>query len=139
MSQERRNRPAAAKPRAVRDLARDPLVLFCRALPAATEDVKWGNDLVFSVGDKMFAGFLIPDGTPFGFKVAPEVFASLVEQPGIEPAPYLARHHWVSVTDRGALPLRALEEFLAESHRLVAEKLPRRTRRALGLEAEDDE
>jgi predicted DNA-binding protein (MmcQ/YjbR family) len=137
MAHQRRNRPAARKPRAVRDLARDPLVVFCRSLPAATEDVKWGNDLVFSVGDKMFAGFLVPDGTPFGFKVAPEVFASLVEQPGIEPAPYLARHHWVSVTERRALPLRALEGFLAESHRLVAERLPRRMRRALGLEADE--
>jgi len=136
MGNERRQRPAAREPRRVRDLDRDPLVAFCRSLPAATEDVKWGNDLVFSVGEKMFAGFLIPDGTPFGFKVTPEVFASLVERRGIEPAPYLARHHWISVTDRRALPLPALKEFLAESHRLVAERLPRRTRRALGLAAE---
>src|SRR5471032_692099 len=28
---------------------------FCRALPGATEDVKWENSLVFSVGGKMFA------------------------------------------------------------------------------------
>lgn len=46
--------------------------------------------------------------------------------------------HWVSVTDRKALPLAALKEFLAESHRLVAAKLPRKTRRALGLGGEDD-
>ena len=135
---QRRQRLASREPRPVRDLARDPLVVFCRNLPAATEDVKWEDDLVFSVGAKMFAGFMIPDGTPFGFKVAPEVFASLVEQQGIEPAAYLARHYWVSVTDRKAMPLPALKEFLAESHRLVAAKLPRKTRRALGLEAGDD-
>jgi predicted DNA-binding protein (MmcQ/YjbR family) len=27
---------------------------FCMALPGVTEDVKWGNDLCFSVGKKMF-------------------------------------------------------------------------------------
>jgi len=33
------------------------LQAYCRSLPGATEDIKWGNDLVFSVGGKMFAGF----------------------------------------------------------------------------------
>jgi predicted DNA-binding protein (MmcQ/YjbR family) len=27
---------------------------FCLTLNAATEDIKWGNNLVFSVGGKMF-------------------------------------------------------------------------------------
>jgi predicted DNA-binding protein (MmcQ/YjbR family) len=27
---------------------------FCLSLPAVTEDVKWGADLCFSVGGKMF-------------------------------------------------------------------------------------
>jgi hypothetical protein len=62
---QRRQRSASRKPRPVRDLARDPLVAFCRNLAAATEDIKWEDDLVFSVGGKMFAGFMIPDGTPF--------------------------------------------------------------------------
>ena len=28
---------------------------LCRTFPGATEDIKWGADLVFSVGEKMFA------------------------------------------------------------------------------------
>ena len=28
---------------------------YCLAFPGATEDVKWGSDLCFSVGAKMFA------------------------------------------------------------------------------------
>jgi predicted DNA-binding protein (MmcQ/YjbR family) len=28
---------------------------LCRALPAVTEDIKWGHDLCFSVAGKMFA------------------------------------------------------------------------------------
>jgi predicted DNA-binding protein (MmcQ/YjbR family) len=112
---------------------KDPLVELCRSLAGATEDVKWGNDLVFSVGGKMFAGFQLPDGQPLAFKVDPLVFHGLVGHDGIVPAPYMAKHSWVSVTDRGRLPVATLEDLLAESHRLVAEKLPRKLRRELGL------
>ena len=112
----------------------DPLVALCRSLPGATEDVKWGDDLIFSVGAKMFAGFPILGGDPIGFKVDPLVFASLVGHDGIEPARYMARHSWITVTDRKLLPLATLKDLLAESHRLVAAKLPRKTRQALGLD-----
>jgi predicted DNA-binding protein (MmcQ/YjbR family) len=111
----------------------DPLVRFCRSLPGATEDVKWGNDLIFSVGGKMFAGFPLPGGDPIGFKVDPLVFASLVGHNGVVPAPYMARHSWVSVTDRKLLPLETLKDLLADSHRLVAAGLSRKARQALGL------
>ena len=113
--------------------AKDPLLDFCRRLPGATEDVKWGADLIFSVGGKMFAGFQMPEGEPLGFKADPLVFASLVGHDGIVPAPYMAKHHWVSVTERRRVPVATLQDLLAESHRLVAEKLPARTRQALGL------
>jgi hypothetical protein len=63
-----------------RKVSKDTLVVFCRSLPGATEDVKWGKDLIFSVGGKMFAGFLLAGGDPIGFKVDPLVFASLVAQ-----------------------------------------------------------
>ena len=45
---------------------------LCRSLPGATEDVKWDNDLVFSVGGKMFACFSLPEGNPLSFKVDPD-------------------------------------------------------------------
>ena len=113
---------------------KDPLVEFCRSLPGATEDVKWGADLIFSVGGKMFAGFQMPDGEPLGFKVDPVVFASLVGNDGIVPAPYMAKHHWISVTERSKVPVATLKDLLADAHRLVALKLPKKTQRALGLE-----
>lgn len=112
---------------------KDALLEFCRSLPGATEDVKWGADLIFSVGGKMFAGFQLPDGEPMGFKVEASVFDTLVGQKGIVPAPYMAKHSWVSVTDRKKLPLATLRNLLAESHRLVAEKLSKKTRQSLGL------
>ena len=111
----------------------DPLVEFCRSLRGATEDVKWGDDLIFSIGNKMFAGFPILGGDPFGFKVDPLVFTSLVGHNGIEPARYMARHFWVTVTDRKLVPLATLKDLLADAHRIVGAKLPRKTQQALGL------
>ena len=113
----------------------DLLVAFCRALPGATEDVKWGADIIFSVGGKMFAGFPLGGGDPIGFKVDPMVFQSMVGKSGVIPAPYMAKHSWVSVTDRGRLPLGTLKELLAESHRLVAAGLSAKMRKGLGVEA----
>ena len=81
----------------------------------------------------MFAGFQLPEGEPVGFKVDPLTFAALVAQEGIEPAPYAARFHWVSVATRNVLPVDTFKDFLAESHALVAAKLPRKVRDRLGL------
>lgn len=111
----------------------DPLIAFCRSLPGATEDVKWDNDLVFSVHAKMFAVFPLPDAQTVCFKVDPLIFPSLVEQPAIEPAPYLARHSWILLRDRDAMPAETQQDFVAESHRLVASKLPKKVQRQLGL------
>lgn len=112
----------------------DPLVAFCRALPGATEDVKWGADIIFSVGGRMFAGFPLGGGDPIGFKVDPMLFASMVGKSGVMPAPYMAKHSWVHVTDRHLLSRAALEALLAESHRLVAAQLSGKMRRSLGLD-----
>jgi predicted DNA-binding protein (MmcQ/YjbR family) len=112
----------------------DPLVEYCRNLPGATEDVKWGNDLVFSVGGKMFAAFGLPDREPIGFKVDPALFPVLTERPGIIPAPYLAQHFWVNVKTREALTTEEWEELLWESYRLVAGKLSKKMRASLGIE-----
>ncbi len=43
---------------------KDRLYELCRSLPGVTEDVKWGDNLVFSVAAKMFAVFDVPEGEP---------------------------------------------------------------------------
>ena len=113
----------------------DPLFDHCRSLPGSTEDIKWGKDLIFSVGGKMFAGFQLPDGEPIGFKVDPAVFDAMIGRNGVIPAPYMAKHSWISVTERDRIPVAKLKKLLAESHRLVAEKLPARTRKSLGMDS----
>ena len=87
----------------------------------------------------MFAGFPILGGDPFGFKVDPLVFASLVSHEGVRPARYMARHSWVDVIDRNLIPLATPKDLLANSHRIVSAGLPRRTQKALGLDSERKE
>ncbi len=100
---------------------------FCRALPGATEDVKWGNDLVFSIGGKMFAVVCLEPPHQMSFKCTPEAFAELIEREGIIPAPYLARAMWVQERELGeVLERRAREDLLATAYELVRAKLPRR-------------
>jgi predicted DNA-binding protein (MmcQ/YjbR family) len=128
-------KPKGRKPKSTKPgrSAIEELLAFCRSLPGATEDVKWGNDLVFSVGGKMFAGFNLPAGEPFGFKVDPLIFSALTSKDGIEPAPYAARFHWVSVATSTTLPLTTVKDLLFESHALVAAKLSGKLRRQLRI------
>ena len=111
----------------------DRVLAFCQGLPGATEDVKWGNDLVFSVGGKMFVAFGLPDREPIGFKADPIAFGTMVQKEGIRPAPYLAHHSWVSVASLDVLPEDELTELIRQSYFLVAEKLSKKMRAQLGL------
>ena len=101
---------------------------YCCSLAGATEQVQWGDDLVFKVGGKMFAVLpLEPTGSWLSFKCTPEEFADLTERPGLRPAAYLARAHWVSLETEGVLPRREIERLIRQSHGLVLSKLPRKT------------
>ena len=73
---------------------------MCLALPGATEQIQWGNDLVFKIGGKMFCVActepVAPPKVAMSFKCDDETFAELVERAGMIPAPYLAQHKWVA-------------------------------------------
>jgi predicted DNA-binding protein (MmcQ/YjbR family) len=100
----------------------------CLTLPHATEQVQWGDDLVFKIAGKMFAGApLIPARIALSFKCTPEEFAELVEHPGVIPAPYLARAHWVALETHDALPPAEIKRLLTRSYELVFAKLPKKT------------
>jgi predicted DNA-binding protein (MmcQ/YjbR family) len=101
------------------------------ALPGATEDIKWGADLVYSVGAKMFCVFLLGKGHAMScsFKVDDDRFLELTGVSGVIPAPYLARARWVQVKPGHALGSAALNELVRRSHALVLAKLPKKTQR----------
>ena len=106
---------------------------FCLSLPQVDEKVQWGNDLLFRIGEKMFAVVSLEPASDhcMSFKCTPEKFAELVEQEGIFPAPYVARYHWVALKRFDALPDRELKELLRSAYGLVYEKLPAKIKRQL--------
>lgn len=104
---------------------------FCLSLPHVTEDVQWGADLLFRIGNKMFAVLALEQGHCLSFKCTPEMFAELTERDGIVPAPYVARYHWVALEHFGALKDSELKPLLRNSYEMVLAKLPKKTRARL--------
>lgn len=105
---------------------------YCLALAHTTEKVQWQDDLVFKVGGKMYAVVALEPGDRWlSFKCTPEEFASLVERPGIVPAPYLARAHWVSLETEDALPRVEIKRLLSAAYDLIFARLPKKTQAAM--------
>jgi predicted DNA-binding protein (MmcQ/YjbR family) len=102
---------------------------ICRSFPEVTEDVKWGNDLVFSVARRMFAMVCLEPPNSLSFKCNGESFGELIERAGIVPAPYLARALWVQETELGeTLDLRELAGLLRGAYDTVVARLPKSRR-----------
>ena len=110
----------------------DQLRQFCMQLPGVTEDIKWDHDLCFSIGKKMFAvtGMENAEGG-ISVKTTPEKFAELTERPGIRPAHYVARYHWVTVEDPDAVSSDELRQLIRESYQLVFDKLPAKIKKTI--------
>ena len=111
----------------------DQLRKYCLSLPAVTEDVKWENDLVFSVGSKMFCAAGLEQPLQFSFKVPDEDFEEMVLTEGFKPAPYLARAKWVLVTNPSRLHANEWKFFIKQSYELVKNKLTKKIRLELNI------
>ena len=111
-----------------------PAVLrkVANAMPAATEQIQWENDRVFKVGGKMFACSGLEKDSKYSFKVDDERFLELTDQPGIVPAPYLARAKWIQI-DPAACELadRDIKALVRRSYDLVLAKLPKKKQREI--------
>src|SRR5437773_12500854 len=103
---------------------------YCLSFPHATENVQWGNDLVFKIAGKMFAVTVLKSASKYclSFKCTEEKFAELIEQEGIDPAPYSARYHWVALESFDALSAKELKALLRTAYDLVVAKLPKKAR-----------
>lgn len=104
--------------------------------PGVTAEIKWEHDLIFMVGGKMFCGLAVTGSEKgkLAFKVDEHRFLELTDRPGIVPAPYMARAHWISLADPGVLPLAERKALIRRAWELVAAKLTRKARRELGIE-----
>ncbi len=107
---------------------------WCGRWPGVTRDIKWGGDLVFSVGGKMFVVTPLDgaEGGRLSFKVEDERFLELTDQPGIIPAPYMARAHWISVIEPQRFATSELEAFIRQAYTLVRAKLTKKLQAELG-------
>lgn len=116
---------------AMRDTDLDAL---CANWPGVTRSLKWEVDLVYSVANKMFAVMctLGPDRGRLSFKVETDRFLELTEQPGMAPAPYMARAFWVSVTEPERFTTAELAAFVRRSYELVRANLTKKAQAALG-------
>ena len=114
----------------------DAFEAACLALAAAHKVVQWGGSDVYKVGPKVFAiasRFEARQPVGYIFKVSDLAFELLIEHGLAGPAPYLGRAKWVKLKGQDALDDADLAAYLREAHAIVAAKLTRAQRKALGL------
>jgi predicted DNA-binding protein (MmcQ/YjbR family) len=104
---------------------------LCLGLPGVTEDIKWGADLCFLVGEKMFCVTSIEPPHSVSFKVTDEEFEEMVARPGIIPAPYMARNKWVNVHEWSGLTDSEWETYVKQSYSLVKSKLTKKVQKEI--------
>jgi len=101
-------------------------------MPHATEDVQWGNDLLFRIAGKIFTGMSLEPPHSLSVKCTPEKFDELIELDGIIPAPYMARNKWVMLERLDALSDRELKSLIQNSYDMVFAKLTKKAQTELG-------
>ena len=101
---------------------------YCLSLPNATEDIKYGSDLCYSVGGKIFLGTRIDGPFRTGIKCSNDDFVALTEREGIEPMPRLSVTGWVRIGKASALTKNEWERLIKQSYHLVIETLKKKTK-----------
>lgn len=128
-------------------MTHDEYNVLCAGMPATSYVMQWRGSHVWKVGGveekdrKVFAIGVWVDGRPaYTFKTSEIAFEILRDHPGCRPAPYFASRgmKWIQCIScppgEPGLPDDALGDYLTDSHRLASMSLPKRTRRAVGLE-----
>lgn len=102
---------------------------FCSKFPGATDTLfgEPSNILVYEVGGKKFAYFKTsePEQWRFSIRVTPSRFVELTGQPGVKPARYMGRFHWITIVDVSRFPADYLVELLEHSYQRAFDSLPR--------------
>ena len=100
---------------------------YCLGLPGTEEEIKWEDNLCFMIERKIFALYSLNKGS-LALKCNPEAFEVLSARDGIQQAPHLARGQWISILDLEIMPLKELQQRIAESRALVMAKLTKKLR-----------
>lgn len=111
------------------------LKAFCERLPGATRllHAPPTNVLSYRVGDKTFAYFKTsqPEQWRFSIRVTPDRFVELTDVPGIKPARYMGRYHWVTIVDVRTMPAAYLVELVEWSYDKALRSLSKARRAGL--------
>jgi len=106
---------------------------FCGRWPGVASGVKWEDDLVYTVAAKMFTVLCLrgPDRGRISFKVDPERFLELTDQPGIVPAHYMARAFWITIAEPERFAPEQMHAFIRHSYELVRANLSKKMQASL--------
>ncbi|UTY56992.1 MmcQ/YjbR family DNA-binding protein [Massilia sp. erpn] len=108
---------------------------LCNSFPAAVEALHGppSNILTYTVGGKHFAWFKTsePEQWRFSFRATPERFLELTGMPGVKPARFMARYHWVTIVNVRAFPEDYLRELVQWSYERALASLSKTRQRAL--------
>ena len=107
----------------------------CSLFPGASSKLYGppSNVLVYYSGGRKFAYFKTsgPEQWRFSIRTTSERFLELTDVPGIKPARYMARFHWVTIVDVGSVPAVYLQELIEWSYRRAVTR-PRKSARRSG-------
>jgi predicted DNA-binding protein (MmcQ/YjbR family) len=130
-ARERGARERGARERGARERGAQRLRERCLALPGASEEFPFGDEVsVFKVGGKMFALSHL-DGEPLQLSVKcdPELAVQLRSAyAAITPGYHLNKRHWNTITLDGSVPEEMVTDLLGDSYDLVVASLPKARR-----------
>ena len=109
---------------------------FCKSLKATTNVEQWGGASVWKVGGKIFAicsRWGQGQHTKISFKCSDMSYTILTDQPGIIPAPYLARAKWVQIDTADAMSDQDIRDYIETAYVIIMAKLTKAKRKELGL------
>lgn len=91
------------------------------------------NVLSYKVGGKTFAYFKTsePERWRFSLRATPDRFLELTGMPGVKPARYMGRYHWVTIVDVRRFPEDYLVELVQWSYDKAFSSLPKARQREI--------
>ena len=109
---------------------------YCLTKPGTTEELPFDEDtLVFKVAGKMYALCSISEfNGGITLKCEPALAIELRElYDQVQPGYHMSKIHWITVLPEAGIPNDLLVTWIDNSYALVAGKLPKNQRQALGL------
>lgn len=110
---------------------------LCLSLKATsvTERGEPSNVLTYKVKGRNFAYFKTsePERWRFSIRVSPERFLELTDMPGVKPARYMHRYHWITIVRVNEFDPAYLIELIDWSYRRACSTLSKKTQKELNL------